>query len=164
MTRSTLLFIALLALGCGSEGGSEGADATGDAAGLAAPIVLGEGIEIGEEIVRLGEAWEGARARLGAPDVVLDLGRFGARAIYTSRGVALGVAPGAEGPIVTSILMSTAFVGATADGLAPGLPLDDLPASLGDPRPDPFMGLLRYPDLGLTIEPDGDKISRLHLY
>ena len=162
MSRSVVAFIALLALGCGSEGA--GADADAGGGGLAAPIVLGEGIRIGGEVLRLGDDWEGARARLGAPDAELDLGDLGARVTYASHGVALGLEAEAEGLTVTSILVSTAFTGATADGLAPGLPLADLPASLDEPRPDPFMGLLRYPDLGLTIEPDGDAVGRVHLY
>ncbi len=131
---------------------------------LDAEIVPGCGVQLGEQALYLGEAWNEVEDRLGAPAARLDMGAAGLFFRYTELHVQGFTEHAGALAVVTNICVIEGFSGQTADDLGIGSSQADVEAALGQAEADPFTGAWWYADLGLGFEWEVEQVSRLQLH
>ena len=128
---------------------------------LTAGVVPACGEALGGEALRLGDSRDHAEARLGAPDLLTDLGPLGVRFSWSNHQIAGFYGPAAQGEAVTEIVLLPGFAGRTAEGLGPGSSSDSVRSALGDPEVDPFLGSWWY--AGIGFEWREGAVERVHV-
>ncbi len=110
--------------------------------------------------LRLGDDASATITALGLPQTAHDLGEQGTRYAWPDHGVAAHA--DASGSVV-AIHLLPGFAGTSELGVGFGSSAADVDAALGAAEVEPFLGLWRYPELGLALQWSGDAVAGMHV-
>lgn len=129
----------------------------------AAQIDPGVGVLVADKAVCLGDSMDNIEGALGKGAVRWDMGRLGMRVSYPDHHLTLLYSGCNAGDTLVAIYLQGGATGKTKGGVGIGSAEAAVKAELGEPTIDPFLKARIYRKLGIAVQLEGGKVSRVQV-